>query len=92
MVITGMGAITPLGHNVTTTWQNMVEGHSTIDYITHFDSSPLPVHIAAEVKDFSPNYMDTNQRSSQNVASHPFCGGGCNAGCRKLQFTHPLFR
>jgi beta-ketoacyl-acyl-carrier-protein synthase II len=54
VVITGMGAITPLGHNVADTWENMVAGQPAIGRITRFDPSPLPVHIAAEVKDFEP--------------------------------------
>ncbi len=54
VVITGMGAITPLGHTVADTWGNMVAGQPAIGRITHFDSSPLPVHIAAEIKDFDP--------------------------------------
>ncbi|GAB4436919.1 MAG: beta-ketoacyl-ACP synthase II [Anaerolineae bacterium] len=54
VVITGMGAITPLGHTVAETWQKMVAGQPAIGRITHFDPSPLPVHIAAEVKEFDP--------------------------------------
>ncbi len=56
VVITGMGAVTPLGNTATTTWQSAVEGRSGVDFIRTFDSSEYPVHIAAEVKeDFDPN-------------------------------------
>jgi 3-oxoacyl-[acyl-carrier-protein] synthase II len=52
VVITGMGAVTPLGHDVASTWEGAVEGRSGVDFIRAFDSSEYPVHIAAEVKDF----------------------------------------
>ena len=49
-----MGAITPLGNNVETLWNNLVNGVCGIDYITKIDTTDLPVKIAAEVKDFDP--------------------------------------
>ena len=55
VVITGMGAITPLGHDVTTTWQNAIAGQSGVDKITLFDTSNLDFKIAAEVKGFDPS-------------------------------------
>ena len=54
VVITGLGAITPLGLNAAETWQGMVGGRSGVGRITLFDSSEYPVHIAAEVKGFDP--------------------------------------
>ncbi len=54
MVITGLGAMTALGHSVAETWQNLVAGRSGIDTITLFKHDHLPVHTAAEVKDFDP--------------------------------------
>ncbi|HMQ53780.1 MAG TPA: beta-ketoacyl-ACP synthase II [Anaerolineae bacterium] len=54
VVITGLGAITPLGHTAAQTWDNLRYGQSGIDRITLFDDSNLPVHIAGEVKDFNP--------------------------------------
>ncbi|MDS0527012.1 beta-ketoacyl-ACP synthase II [Clostridium sp. SHJSY1] len=54
VVITGMGAVTPLGNNVETYWNNIKEGKLGIDYIKNVDSSNLDVKIAGEVKDFSP--------------------------------------
>ena len=59
VVITGMGAVTPLGNTVEDTWKGIKEGKSGIGPTTHFDSSIHKVHYAAEVKDFAPeNYMD----------------------------------
>lgn len=62
VVITGMGAITPLGHTAETTWQNLLEGQSGVDTITLFDASDFPVHVAAEIKDFDPSeYLDRRE-------------------------------
>jgi 3-oxoacyl-[acyl-carrier-protein] synthase II len=54
VVITGMGAITPLGNNVETFWENIKKGKCGIDFIKSFDVSEFKVKIAAEVKDFNP--------------------------------------
>ena len=59
VVITGCGAVTPLGLNVDETWRNLVAGVSGVDYITLFDTTDHKVRIGAEVKDFNPiDYMD----------------------------------
>ncbi|MGE0570843.1 MAG: beta-ketoacyl-ACP synthase II [Dehalococcoidia bacterium] len=58
-VITGVGAVTPVGLTATETWENLVAGVSGAGPITRFDASGLPVQIAAEVKGFDPApYMD----------------------------------
>jgi 3-oxoacyl-[acyl-carrier-protein] synthase II len=51
VVITGMGAVTPLGNDLPTTWSRLLAGESGVDTIKAFDPSPFPVQIAAEVKD-----------------------------------------
>jgi len=53
-VVTGLGAITPVGNDVPTLWKALAEGHSGVGPITHFDASALATRIAAEVKDFDP--------------------------------------
>ncbi|MEK6706006.1 MAG: beta-ketoacyl-ACP synthase II [Bdellovibrionota bacterium] len=52
VVITGIGAVSPLGLTAAETWKNCVGGRSGVDFITHFDVSECPVKIAAEVKSF----------------------------------------
>ncbi len=52
VVITGLGAVTPLGNDVETSWSNLVDGESGAGPITQFDHSDYPVHFACEVKDF----------------------------------------
>lgn len=54
VVVTGMGAITPLGNDLSTFWQGLVDGRCGIDFIQRFDTSDLKVKIAGEVKDFDP--------------------------------------
>ena len=58
VVVTGMGAITPIGLNVEEFWNGLKEGKTGFGEITHFDSSDFKVHLAAEVKNFQPKeYM-----------------------------------
>ena len=52
VVVTGLGAVTPLGNDVATTWQNIVAGKSGVGRITRFDPTPFASQIAGEVKDF----------------------------------------
>ena len=55
IVITGMGAVTPVGIGVDNYWNNLIAGVSGIDTIKTFDSSELAVQIAGEIKDFNPS-------------------------------------
>jgi 3-oxoacyl-[acyl-carrier-protein] synthase II len=55
VVITGLGAVTPVGNDAPTTWRSAVEGRSGIDFIRSFDASGFPVRVAGEVKDFDPD-------------------------------------
>ena len=62
VVITGMGTLNPLGLTVEESWKNVINGVSGVGPITLFDSSPLNVHFAAEVKYFEPaKYMDAKE-------------------------------
>lgn len=62
VVITGMGAITPLGNDVETFWENILKGESGADKITHFNPEKFKVQFAAEVKNFTPEkYLDRNE-------------------------------
>ena len=59
VVVTGLGAITPVGLGAEATWQSLLAGRSGVKRITHYDPSDLPTQIAAEVVDFDPvKYMD----------------------------------
>src|ERR1051325_5781377 len=59
VVVTGMGALTPVGNDVATTWRALLAGTSGAGPITKFDASKFPVRFACEVKGFDPlGYMD----------------------------------
>ena len=61
-VITGVGAITPLGLTAETTWQRLLAGDSGITTITHFDTTDFDTKIAGEVQDFEPHdYLDAKE-------------------------------
>ncbi len=62
VVITGLGALTPLGNDVETTWTNLISGRSGAGPITQFDCTDYPVTFACEVKDFDPTeWIDRKQ-------------------------------
>jgi len=62
VVITGCGAISPLGNTVDTLWKNLVNGRCGIDFIKKFDTTDLKVTIAGEVNDFEPrDYIKKNE-------------------------------
>lgn len=66
VVVTGMGVISPLGNDVATFWDNLVEGRSGISPIERFDASEYPTRIAAQVLDFNPaDYM--NRKDSRRM-------------------------
>jgi 3-oxoacyl-[acyl-carrier-protein] synthase II len=59
VVVTGLGAITPIGLNVEEFWNGLISGKNGVDLITHFDTSKFDTTFAAEVKNFNPeNYFD----------------------------------
>src|SRR4029434_58293 len=62
VVVTGLGAVTPLGNDVETTWSNLVAGESGAGPITQFDPSEYAVNFACELKDFDPTqWIDRKQ-------------------------------
>ena len=62
VVITGMGALTPLGHTVEEYWGNLLEGRSGVRTMTLCDPTDYPCKVAGEVKDFDPGqYLDAKE-------------------------------
>jgi 3-oxoacyl-[acyl-carrier-protein] synthase II len=62
VVVTGMGAVTPVGNDVATMWRSLIEGQSGAGPITKFDASTFDVRFACEVKGFDAlNYMDRKE-------------------------------
>jgi 3-oxoacyl-[acyl-carrier-protein] synthase II len=59
VVVTGMGAVTPIGIGITEYWKGLIEGKNGVGLITKFDATKFDTKFAAEVKDFNPeNYVD----------------------------------
>ena len=70
VVVTGLGALTPIGNDVESYWQGLIAGKSGSDFITKFDASKFRTKFAAEVKGFSPElYMDKKEARKIDVFS-----------------------
>ena len=68
VVVTGLGALTPVGNNVAETWENLVNGVSGAGPITHFDASKFKTQFACEVKNFNPNdHLDRNEARKMDL-------------------------
>ena len=67
VVVTGMGAMTPLGLTLEETWEGLLAGRSGVGPITQFDASGLPVRIAGELKDFDPTRY-INFKAARRIA------------------------
>jgi 3-oxoacyl-[acyl-carrier-protein] synthase II len=62
VLVTGLGIVSPLGLDVASTWDGIVNGRSGVDFITAFDSEGFDTHFAAEVKGFDPeDYLDRKE-------------------------------
>ena len=71
VVVTGLGAITPLGNDVETTWKNAINGVSGAGPITHFDASLFKTQFACEVKDFNvEEYLDRRDARRMDLYCH----------------------
>jgi 3-oxoacyl-[acyl-carrier-protein] synthase II len=68
VVVTGLGALTPVGNNVAETWENLVNGVSGAGPITHFDASNFKTQFACEVKNFKVNeYLDRKEARKMDL-------------------------
>lgn len=71
VVVTGLGAVTPVGNTVNCFWANLTAGVSGVGYITLFDTDNFPVKIAAEVKDFDPtDYIEAKEARRSHRSAH----------------------
>ncbi|MCL4465111.1 MAG: beta-ketoacyl-ACP synthase II [Chloroflexi bacterium] len=82
VVVTGLGAVTPLGNDVASTWQGLVDGRSGIGPITAFDASGLEVRIAGEAKGFkATDYLEPKEARRMDRFTH-FAVVAANAAVR----------
>lgn len=63
VAITGVGVVSPLGHDAPSTWQQLMAGASGVALIEQFDASGFPTRIAAEVRDYTPRRVRTGKHS-----------------------------
>jgi 3-oxoacyl-[acyl-carrier-protein] synthase II len=71
VVITGLGAVSPLGTDAQTSWERLIAGESGAGPITHFDHAAYKVHFACEVKDFDPtNWIDRKDARRMDRFAH----------------------
>ena len=80
VVVTGLGAITPVGNDVATTWRAIVEGKPGARPITKFDATKFPVRFACEVKGFDPlQYMDRKEAKRADAYAQYAIAGAAQA-------------
>ncbi|QCR31584.1 beta-ketoacyl-ACP synthase II [Lysinibacillus sp. SGAir0095] len=71
VVITGIGAVTPLGNTIEETWENLIAGKSGVGALTRLDTEKFPVKIAAEVKDFDiEQYVEKKEARKMDRFTH----------------------
>ncbi|MBT2686407.1 MULTISPECIES: beta-ketoacyl-ACP synthase II [Bacillaceae] len=71
VVVTGIGAVTPLGNDAGTTWNNIIEGVSGIGPVTRLNADDFPAKVAAEVKEFNvENFMDRKDARKMDRFTH----------------------
>ncbi|UCD08411.1 MAG: beta-ketoacyl-[acyl-carrier-protein] synthase family protein [Dehalococcoidales bacterium] len=92
VVITGMGAITPLGLTVEEHWQGLIAGKSAIGPITRFDTEKYPVKVAAEVKGFDPeNYMDIKRVDRTSLCTQ-YCIAATGMAINNAQLNNEIVK
>jgi len=80
VVITGLGIVSPVGNDITTAWDNIVNGRSGIGRITHFDPSAFTAQIAGEVKDFDvTKYISAKETKQMDTFIHYGIAAGVQA-------------
>ncbi|HET7629711.1 MAG TPA: beta-ketoacyl-ACP synthase II [Bacillales bacterium] len=71
VVVTGLGAVTPLGNNVGTTWKNAVAGVNGVAEVTRVDASQFPAKVAGEARDFDPSeYIEKKELRKMDRFTH----------------------
>ena len=80
VVVTGLGAVTPIGNDIKSFWEGLVAGKSGIDKVTRFDTTDFKAHVAGEVKDFDPlKYMDKGEARKADLFEKYAIGAACQA-------------
>src|SRR5262245_1359430 len=96
VVVTGMGAVTPLGHSVSALYEAQINGRSGVERIRNFDARKFPTTFAAEVKDFDLanfltdaeryRYSGVNTRFALAAARQAIDDANANSGIDRARF------
>ena len=82
VVITGMGALSPIGNDAQTNWENALKGVNGIDTITRVDTEEYNVHLAGELKDFNiEDHISKKMRVAWIV--YTICSSSGKTSCRR---------
>src|SRR5260370_40051833 len=80
VVVTGMGAVSPLGNDVETSWRRLLAGESGAAEITQFDHSDYKIHFACEVTDFDPtDWIEHKEARRGDRLAHPILASAHHA-------------
>jgi len=90
VVITGLGAITPLGSSISQFWEGLVAGQSGIRKITQFDASDMPCQIAGEVPDFDPEDYLERKEARRVARSAQFALGAATQAVTDAGLPDPM--
>ena len=90
VVVTGMGAVTPLGNDVATFWEGLVAGRSGIDRIACFDPSRVDSKIAGEIRDFDPTEVMPRKEIRRNDRYVHFAWGASSEALRDAGIQNPI--
>ena len=81
VVVTGVGAVTPLGLDVETTWKGIIEGKSGIGPLTRVNADEYPAKVAAQINDFIPETIMDRKDARKMDRFTQFCGCISINGC-----------
>ena len=88
VVITGLGAVTPVGTDVETAWENIKKGVSGIGRLTRIDPELFPAKVAAEINDFEvEKYIDKKKRRMDRFTQHAVAAAKMAVADAKLEIT-----
>ena len=90
VVITGMGAVTPIGKDVPSFWESLVAGRSGIDRITVFDPAKLDAQIAGEVRDFEPELVMPKKEVRRHDRYVHFAWAASHEALRDAGLSNPI--
>ena len=88
VVVTGIGAVSPVGNDARTSWENIIAGKSGIGPLTRVNAEEYPAKVAAEVKDFDiENYIERKEARKMD-RFYTLCNSCFNDGGKGCKLNH----